>query len=176
MANEMSGYELSGEGQSRLDAVDAYLEDSIRGGRPIEALVATRRLGEIVSERAKQAARAATEGSWSWTDVGEALGITKQAAHEKLRERVRGEMEKSRTRLDRAESRSRAKITRRASRGREDLDKVPAMSPKVEIARQRIDEWEQRQHDKLSKKVEKGREEIARAERSAQDKLDRKGP
>ena len=174
MANETSSYELSGEGQSLLDAVDAYLEDSIRRGRPIEALVATRRLGEITSERAKQAARAAIEGSWSWTDVGEALGITKQAAHEKLRERVRDEMEKGRSKLDRAESQGRAKISRRAMRGRAELDKVPPVSAKVEIARQRIDEWEQRQHDKLSRKVEKGRKEMERAERSAYEKLDDK--
>lgn len=174
MDDETAGFELSGEGQDRLTAVDAYLEDSIRGGRPIEALIATRRLGEIASERAKQAARVATEGSWSWTDVGEALGITKQAAHEKLRERVRGEMEKGRSKLDRAEAQGRAKISRRAMRGRAELDKVPPASAKVEIARQRIDEWEQGQNDKLSRKVEKGRKEIERAERSAHEKLDGK--
>ena len=174
MSEKTSSYELSAEGHTKIEAVDGYLDEAIRDGRPIEALIATRRLGEIVSDRSKEAARAATEGSWSWTDVGDALGITKQAAHEKLRARVRGEIDKGRAKLERAEKAGHEKIARRASRGREQLEKVPPMSPQLETARQRIDEWEQRKHDKLNRDVEKGREELDRAERSVDEKFDRK--
>jgi hypothetical protein len=173
--DESTSYELSPEGQKKVEAVDSYLEDAIRNGRPIEVLIATRRLGEIASHRAKEAARVATDGSWSWSDVGRALGTTKQAAHEKLRARVREEMNEGRSKLERAEQAGHAKIERRAMRGREGLDQAPPLSPKVESARQRIDEWEQSQHSKLSRKVEKARESFARAEQSVQEKLDPKG-
>ena len=94
-------YELSPQGDTVIQAVDAYLDEAIRDGRPIEALMATKRLGEIAGERAKEAARAATEGPWSWTDVGNALGVSKQAAHEKLHARVRKELDEAHTKLDR---------------------------------------------------------------------------
>ena len=167
-------HELSPEGNATVEAVDTYLADAIRDGRPIEALVATKRLGEVASARAKEAARVATEGPWSWTDVGGALGMTKQAAHEKLRERVRGEIDKGRSKLERAERAGHDKISRRASRGREQLDRVPSASPKVAVARERLDDWERRRHDKLTRDVEKAREELAKAERAMQEKLDRK--
>lgn len=154
-----------------IQTVDSYLADAIRNGRPIEALIATRRLGEITSERAKEAARAATSGSWSWTDVGAALGMTKQAAHEKLRARVRDDLDKARTKLHEAEEAGHAKIARRAARGRARLDEAPPLTPKIESVRQRIDEWERSQHDKLTRNVKKGREELSRAEQSVQENL-----
>jgi hypothetical protein len=169
-----TSYELSPEGAAKIKAVDSYLDEAIRDGRPIETLIATKRLGEIINDRAKEAARVATAGSWSWTDVGRALGMTRQAAHEKLRARVRDEIDKGLATLERAEKAGRAKITRRAVRGREGLDKAP-FSPRVESARQRIDEWEQGQHERLSRKMQKAREELDRAEQSVQEKLDRKG-
>ena len=172
--SETTNYGLSPEGRTKIETVDDYLEETIRHGRPIEALIATRRLGEIASDRAKEAARAATEGSWSWTDVGNALGMSKQAAHERLRARVRGEIDKGLSKLEQAEKEGHAKIARRAARGREKLDRVPPMSPEVDSARQRIDDWEQHKHDKLSRDVEKAREELARTEQSVQKKLDRK--
>ena len=174
MSEETTSYELSPEGQTKLEAVDSYLHETIRQGRPLEALIATRRLGEIVNHRTKEAARAATEGSSSWTDVGNALGMTKQAAHEKLRARVRDEIDKGLSKLEQAEKSGHAKISRRAARGREQLDQVPPSSPKLEAARERIDEWEKRKHDKLDRDVEKAREDVARTERTVQEKLDRK--
>ena len=176
MSDNNRSYELSPEGTVRIGAVDSYLEDSIRAGHPIEALIATRWLGEIASDRAKEAARVATEGSWSWSDVGRALGMTKQAAHEKLRVRVHDEIAKGLSKLEEAEEAGRAKITRRADRGHDGLDRAAPFSPKIDSARQRIDEWERDQHDKLSRKIEKARETVARAERSVQEKLDRKAP
>jgi hypothetical protein len=171
-----NGYEISPEGQEKIEAVDQYLETTIRDDRPIEALIATRRIGEILTERTKEAARVATEGSASWSDVGAALGMTRQAAHEKLRARVRGEIDRGRAKIDRAEKAGHAKISKRATRGREKLDQAAPFSPKVEIARQRIDEWEQGKHDKLTRDLENAREELARAEQAFQEKLDSKKP
>ena len=114
--DEMS-YKLSPEGDAKIKAVDCYLEEAIRDGRPIETLIATKRLGEIVNDRAKEAARVATAGSSSWTDVGRALGMTRQAAHEKLRTRVRDEIDKGLAKLEHGEKAGRDKITRRGSVG-----------------------------------------------------------
>ena len=174
MSEETTRYELSAEGEAKIEAVDGYLEQAIGDGRPIEALIATKRLGEIAQDRAKEAARVATEGSWSWTDVGRALGVTKQAAHEKLRTRVEREFEKSRAKLEEAEQAAHARIARRAQRGREKLDSVPVAHTKVDSARQWLDEWEGRRHEKVSREVRKARETLARAEEAAQDKLDEK--
>ena len=168
-------YELPPEGQARIEAVDGYLERAIRDGRPIEALIATRRLGEIADARAREAAGAATEGTWSWTDVGRALGVTKQAAHERLHARIQAKFDKKLSKLERAERAGHAKIARRAKRGRERLDQGRKPAPKAKASRQRLSEWERRQHEKLGRDVQKAREELARAERTVQDKLGKKG-
>jgi hypothetical protein len=175
MSENATKYALSADGQAKIDAVDGYLEQTIREGRPIEALMTTRRLGEIASVRAKEAARVATEGSWSWSDVGRALGVTKQAAHEKLRTRVQREFDKSRSKLERAEQAAHAKVARRAQRGRERLESVPVAHPRVESAGQWLDEWESRRHEVVSGELRKAREKLARAEQAAQDKLDENG-
>jgi len=126
------------------------------------------------SRRSKEAARAATDGSWSWSDVGRALGRTKQAAHEKLRARVHDELAKGLSKLEESEERGHAKIARRAKRGRDGLDRAAAVSPKVDSARQRIDEWEEQQHAKLDRNLGKARDEIERADQSVANKPDRK--
>ena len=133
MNENVAGYELSAEGRTKIEAVDGYLERAIRDGRPIEALIATRRLGEIANDRAKEAARVATGGSWSWSDVGQALGVTKQAAHEKLRARIHDKIDKKLSKLERAEQAGHAKIARHAQRGREKLDQHPEPTPKGPI-------------------------------------------
>jgi len=99
--------------------------------------------------------------------------MTRQAAHEKLRARVRDEIDEGLAKLERVEKAGRDKITRRAARRREGLDKAPS-SAKVEAARRRIDEWEQGEHEKLSRKVQKARDDLDRAEQSVQEKLVRK--
>jgi hypothetical protein len=163
--------EPSSEGEARIEAVDGYLEQAIGDGRPIEALIATRWLGEIVDARAKEAARAATEGSWSWSDVGRALGVSKQAAHEKLRAKI----DKHISKVERAEQAGHARIARRAERARDRLDQYSHVSPKVEAARERLDEWERGRHEKLGQDVQKARDKLARAERKGQEKLNDKG-
>jgi hypothetical protein len=172
MSEDTTRYELSADGQAKIEAVDGYLEQTIRDGRPIEALIATKRLGEVANDRAREAARVATEGSWSWTDVGRALGVTKQAAHEKLRARIHRKIDKKLSKLERAEQAGHAKIARRAKRGRKKMESVPPAHAKVESARQRLDEWEGRQHERLSGDMQKAREKLARAEQAVQNKLD----
>jgi hypothetical protein len=51
------------------------------------AVVALRRLADQLE---LAAARSAVEQGWSWTDVAEALGVSRQAAHKKLARRVLG--------------------------------------------------------------------------------------
>lgn len=172
--DEATRSELSDEGRAAIAAVDGYLGQTIRAGHPIEALIATRQLGEITSDRAKEAARAATEGSWSWSDVGRALGVSKQAAHEKLRGRVHAEFAKVRSKLERVEQVSHAKVVARAQRGRDKLE-PHREHPKVRAARGRVDDWERRSHGKVDRNLQKAREQLARAEQKAQRKLEKKG-
>jgi hypothetical protein len=160
--------------EAKIEAIDGYLEQAIGDGRPLEALIATRRLGEVADARAREAARVATERTWSWTDVGRALGVTKQAAHEKLRARVHDTLDKHLTKLDEAAQTGHAKIARRAQRGRDQLDRVPVPSPGVDAARQRLADWERRKHEKLERDVQKAREEIARTEQTVNEKLDKR--
>jgi hypothetical protein len=174
MDDSTTRYQLSAEGQAVIEAVDGYLEQAIRDDRPIEALTATRRLGEIADARAKEAARVATEGPWSWNDVGQALGVTKQAAHEKLRARIQGKLDKQLSKLEQAEQAGHAKIAARAKRRRDKLDQHPHPTPKMEAARERLSKAEQRQHEKLGQDMQKAREEFAQAEQTVRDKLAKK--
>ena len=57
--------------------------DALRSPDPavrLRAVVALRRLAEQVEEEAVAAAR---EADWSWDQIGDALGISRQAAHKK---------------------------------------------------------------------------------------------
>jgi hypothetical protein len=175
MSEDAPRYEVAPDGQAAIEAVDGYLGRAIREGRPIEALIGTRQLGEITEARAKQAAQAATEGSWSWSDVGQALGVSKQAAHEKLRARIQDKFEKNLSKLDRAEQAGHAKIASRAKRGRDKLEKSRRPGSELEAASKRLSDWERRRHEKLTRELQKAREELARAEQAVKEKLDEEG-
>lgn len=174
MARERDFEGLSPEGVAVVESADRFLEESIREGRPLEALAAIRHLGEISGRRAKEAARAATEGPWSWSDVGGALGTSKQAAHQKLSARVRHEIDKSLAQLDRAEEKAHAKIARRAQKGRRGLDRAAPFAPDIDSARERLDGWERGRHDKVDRKIREAREKISRTEQDVQRKIARK--
>ena len=53
----------------------------------LATVVALRRLADRLE---LAAADVATERGWSWTDVAQALGITRQAAHKKFARRLTG--------------------------------------------------------------------------------------
>jgi hypothetical protein len=56
-------------------------------GDALAAVGALRRLADRVEDAAVE--RALLDG-WSWTDVAEALGVTRQAVHKKHARRLRG--------------------------------------------------------------------------------------
>jgi hypothetical protein len=76
----------------------------------------------------------ATKGSWSWRDVGKALGMTGQAADQKLRARSRDEMAKGAlpARGSRRGRSGEDHTTRQP--GRERLDRAAAFSPKNRLS------------------------------------------
>ena len=57
--------------------------------RPLAVLSAATELRRIADSYEAQAVREAREAGYSWADIGRAEGITKQSAHERLRERLR---------------------------------------------------------------------------------------
>jgi DNA-directed RNA polymerase specialized sigma24 family protein len=52
----------------------------------LAAVVALRRLADQLERRA---VRAALEQQWSWSEIAQALGVTKQAAHKRLADVIR---------------------------------------------------------------------------------------
>ena len=70
------------------DAVTADLTGK-RLADPISALSAAARLERLSREVAERAAAAAIAAGMSWTDVGTAYGISRQAAHQRFARHVR---------------------------------------------------------------------------------------
>jgi hypothetical protein len=62
------------------------LPDPSRPAAALAAVVSLRRLADRLELAAVQAA---IEQRWSWTQVAEALGVTKQAVHKKFGRRIR---------------------------------------------------------------------------------------
>jgi Skp family chaperone for outer membrane proteins len=156
---------LPDEARAQIEAVDVYLESAIAEGRPIEALSACRALGTVIERRTKEAARAAVEGSWSWANVGDALGVSKQAAHEKLSHRFRGVQDK----LDRREQEGHERITKHADQERNKLN--TSADERAQEARAKIDQREREHHDKLTKRIRATREKVAQREEKAKARL-----
>ena len=51
---------------------------------PAEALAAVVALRLMADKLERRAVRAALEQAWSWSQIAEALGVSKQAAHKRL--------------------------------------------------------------------------------------------
>lgn len=51
---------------------------------PAEALAAVVALRRLADKLERGAVRAALEQGWSWSQIAEALGVSKQAAHKRL--------------------------------------------------------------------------------------------
>ena len=51
---------------------------------PAEALAAVVSLRLMADKLERRAVRAALEQAWSWSQIAEALGVSKQAAHKRL--------------------------------------------------------------------------------------------
>lgn len=149
--------ELSDGAQARIDAVDEYLALAIEAGRPIEALYACQALGTVIQRRTREAAQAAVSSTWSWANVGDALGVSKQAAHEKLSRHIRSAQEK----LEQGEQTGHQKIREYYGQARENLNARPGKR-------------EQARHDKLTKQIQAAREQVTRQEQKAEAKLDGK--
>lgn len=159
--------DFSDEVRARIEAVDESLGRAIQADRPIEALSACRAMGTVIERRTREAARAAVDGAWSWADVGEALGVSKQAAHEKLSRRIQDVQDQ----LAQGEQTSHDKIREHFDQAREKLNRRPGK--RAREALEKVDRREQQQHDKLAEQMQAAREQVAREEKKAQARLDR---
>jgi IS30 family transposase len=65
------------------------LETAIRSEEPQEALRAVSALRHLADQLERRAVRAAREQGWSWTLIGDALGVSRQAMHKKYRRDAR---------------------------------------------------------------------------------------
>jgi hypothetical protein len=66
---------------------DMHIPDA---AEPAEALAAVVSLRLLADRLELAAAQSAVRQGWSWTEIADALGVSKQAAHKKLAHRVRG--------------------------------------------------------------------------------------
>ncbi|MCX4231798.1 hypothetical protein [Streptomyces ortus] len=78
---------VPGEIADLLDTVRVRLA-GLGEQRPLAALTAVARLEGIAAAAAVRAAGAVQHGGGSWADIGGALGVSRQAAHQRLARRV----------------------------------------------------------------------------------------
>lgn len=131
--------------------LDAKLQDLIDTD-PLGALRVIRDVGDVCTVRAKQAADAAVVSSSSWTDIGGALGISKQAAHQRL-SATSPKLEEILRRLDAAETREHAKIDSKMSETRKKI----ARHPQRERVEQILAGKQEEAHEKVSAKMDRAR-------------------
>lgn len=133
------------------EQVDAHLQKLIETD-PLGALRVIRDVGDICTARAKQAADAAVVSSSSWTDIGAALGVSKQAAHQRL-SGSSPKLQEILRRLDIAETDQHAKIDRKMSDARDKIQRHPHRAEVIPI----LDAKEEQAHDKLTARMERAR-------------------
>ncbi len=134
-----------------VERLDAKLVELIETD-PLGALRVIRDVGDLCTARAKQAADAAVVSSTSWTDIGAALGVSKQAAHQRL-SGTSPKLEEVLRRLDAAEVKEHAKIDRKMGDAREKI----ARHPQRERVEGIIAEKQEQAHEKVSERMDRAR-------------------
>jgi hypothetical protein len=142
---------LPADGEAAVTSLDALLGTMIAEDRPIDALATIRAVGDVLNTRSPEAAKGAIDGASSWVDVGDALGITRQAAHQRLSTKIREVQE----RLDAAEAAKHEKIAERYAKGRASIDEYdhPIVAEKLAKVREKLDRHEAKEHAKLARKA-----------------------
>lgn len=89
------------------------VERLLASGSPLDGLRAGRELRELLSERDGHLAREALAAGETWESIGSALGISRQAAWERLRPGVARSIQADRGRLESRKSKLREERARR---------------------------------------------------------------
>jgi hypothetical protein len=79
--------------------LEASWRAAVDDSDPLAALRAARQLRDALLDWESQLARAALAGGETWETIGAALGISRQAAWERLRRGIAGQIEAERQRL-----------------------------------------------------------------------------
>jgi hypothetical protein len=82
-ASDLISTTMPGALAHRLRSVASELEALVEADRPMAALSAIRLSGGLFAEQARSAAQRASYLDHSWSEIGKALGVSKQAAWER---------------------------------------------------------------------------------------------
>ena len=88
-----TGTGVSSTGSDRAREAAAHFLSEVSEVAALEALRANARAVELLTARRWYVMKSAREGGATWAQIGEALGITKQAAHDFYRRKIE-ELEK----------------------------------------------------------------------------------
>ncbi len=157
---------LADEARRAVEQLDEVLRSAIAEDRPIDALATIRATGDVLAPRSREAAAAATEAGSSWADVGQALGISRQAAHQRLGSKVIAQ----RQRIEEAERTGHERITAKFAKARTRLDRRAADPEHLAAARAQVDASERETHERLARKMRSAHEHLDRQERKRQDR------
>ena len=155
-----AAHQLPDDARPIVEGLDGLIASMIEDDRPVDALITIRAAGDVLAARSPEAAAAAVGGASNWSDVGGALGVSKQAAHQRLGSKVREIQE----RLDAHELAKSAKITAKYAKGRAAVDAHdhPLVQDKLDQVRAKLDRAELKEQAKLARKTAAARSKIAR--------------